>query len=145
MSFLDIKDPAERATLVKEYVTVMKIVIQRNMANRELKLAIGDELLTLFHPIGNANKQAAEETRKELEPMQKTLTDIDGDLNRSAPQPNKNVDNTFGIYVRGDGELLMGNKVVQVHGKILTVDDREYDLTPGIWAFITQKHPRASQ
>ena len=64
MSFLDIKDPAKRATLVREYVTAMKTVKRRNMANRELKLAIGDELKTLFHPIVNATKQAAEETRK---------------------------------------------------------------------------------
>ena len=80
MSFLDIKDPAERATLVKEYVTAMKTVKQRNMANHELKLAIGDELQTLFHPIVNATKQAAEESREQLEPMKKTLTDIDGAL-----------------------------------------------------------------
>ena len=58
----------------------MKTVKQRNMTNRESKLAIGDELQTLFHPIVNATKQAAEETRKELEPMKKTLTDIDGAL-----------------------------------------------------------------
>ena len=63
-SFLDIKDPAERATLVKEYVTAMKTVIQRNLANRALKLAIGDELHTLFHPIVNATKQAAGEIYK---------------------------------------------------------------------------------
>ena len=74
------KDPAERAILVKEYVTAMKTVKQRNMVNREMKLAIGDELQTLFHPIVNAAKQAAEETRKELIPMKKTLTDIDGPL-----------------------------------------------------------------
>ena len=74
MSFLDIKDPAKRATLVKEYVTAMKTVKQRIMANRELKLAIGDKLQTFFHPIVNANKQAAEETRKELEPMKEMLT-----------------------------------------------------------------------
>ena len=76
MSFLDIKDPAERATLVKEYVSAMKTVKQRNMVNREMKLAIGDELQTLFHPIVNATKQ----TRKELAPMKRTLTDIDGVL-----------------------------------------------------------------
>ena len=70
MSFLDIKDPAER-------VTAMKTVKQRNMVNREMKLAIGVELQTLFHPIVNATKQAAEETRKELEPMKETLTGID--------------------------------------------------------------------
>ena len=54
ISFLDIKDPAERATLVKEYVTVMKTVKMRNMVNREMKLAIGDELQTLFHQILHA-------------------------------------------------------------------------------------------
>ena len=70
-SFLNIKDPTKRAELVNEYVTAMKTVKQRNMMNRGMKLAIGDELQTLFHPIGNATKQAAEETRKELAPMKK--------------------------------------------------------------------------
>ena len=80
MSFLDIKDPVERATLVKEYVTAMKTVKQLNMMKREMKLAIGDELQILSHSIVNATKQAAEETRKELEPMKKKLADIDGAL-----------------------------------------------------------------
>ena len=111
MSFLDMKDPAERATLVKEYVTAMETVKQRNMANRELKLAIGDELQTLFHPIVNSTKQAAEDIRKELEPMKKTLTDIDGALSAQ----RENVDNTFGIYMNQDGEIAMGNKIVQVN------------------------------
>ena len=103
MSFLDIKDPAERATLVKEYVTAMKTVKQRNMVNREMKLAIGDELQTLFHPIVNATKQAAEHTRKELAPMKKTLTDIDGALaaqhvDARPPPPSKTANTTFGFY-----------------------------------------------
>ena len=76
MSFRDIKDPAERVTLVKEYVTAMKTVKQRNMMKRELKLVIGDELQTLFRPIVNATKKATEETRKELKPMKKMLVDI---------------------------------------------------------------------
>ena len=46
MSFLVIKDPAERVTLVEQYVTAMKTFKQCNMTNRELKLAIGDELQT---------------------------------------------------------------------------------------------------
>ena len=48
MSFLDIKDPPERATPVKEYVTAMKTVKQCNVANRELNLAIGDLKCKLF-------------------------------------------------------------------------------------------------
>ena len=136
MSFLDIKNPSKRVVLVKEYVTAMKTVKQHNMVNREMKLAIGDKLQTLFHPIVNASKQTAEETRKELAPMKKMLTDIDGALNHAAEAPSKppplDDDSTFGLYTRQDGQLAMGNKVVQVDSDILTVDDTEYKLTPGL-------------
>ena len=64
ISFLDIKDLTERATLLKEYGTAMKTVKQRNMVNREMKLAIGDEPQTLFHPIVNATKQAVKKLGK---------------------------------------------------------------------------------
>ena len=108
MSF-DIKDPAERATLVKEYVTTMKTVKQGNMVNREMKLAIGDELQTLFHPIVNATKQVAEETWKEIAPMKKTLTDIDGALTAqrstdARPRLDETTDTTL-VYSRNK----MGN------------------------------------
>ena len=72
MSFLDIKDPVERTTLVKDYVTAMKTFKQHNMINREMMLAIADELQFVI-----AAKQATEETGKEFVPMKKTLTDID--------------------------------------------------------------------
>ena len=73
-----------------------------------MKLANGDELQTLFHPIVNANKQAAEETRKVLAPMKKTLTDINGTLTAqratdARPPLNKNTDTTLGVYMRQDG------------------------------------------
>ena len=114
-----------------------------------MKLAIGDELQTLFHPIVNATKQAAEETSKELEPMKKALADFAGDLKPvAAPQPGINVDTTFGIYRRKDGkcrELQMASEIVGVNENTLTVGDTEYDLTPGIWAFIMQIHPQVSQ
>ena len=89
MLLLDIKDPSKRATLVKEDVTAMKTVKQGNM-NREMKLAIGDELQTIFHPIANATKQAPDETRKEIAPMKKTLTDVDEALEaqRAAEVPS---------------------------------------------------------
>ena len=147
MSFLDIKYPAERATLVKEYVTAMKTVKQRNMANQELKLVIGDELQTLFHPIVNATKQAAEETRKELEPMKQTLTGIDRALaaKRVAHSPPQDKYITFCIYRRGDEKLVMGSKVVQIDEYKKTVDGTEYDLTPGLYALIMLKHPQTTR
>ena len=80
MSCLDIKDPTKRAAVVNEYDTAMKTVKLRNMTNREMKLAIGDELQALFHPIVNATKQAAKETVNDLAAAKKALTDIDGAL-----------------------------------------------------------------
>ena len=98
------------------------------------------KLQTPFLPIVNTNKQTAEEIRKELAPMNKTLTDVDGALAAIA-------DITFGIYKKRDGQLGMGSKVVRfdVNRKVITVDDREYKLTPGILVLITQTHPRAVQ
>ena len=57
MSFLDIKDPAKRTALVDEYVNAMKTVRRRNMVNRVMKLAIGEELQILFHTIVSALKR----------------------------------------------------------------------------------------
>ena len=54
MSFLDIEDPAKRTALVDEYVKTTKTVRRRNMVNSEMKLAIGEELQTLFHLIVSA-------------------------------------------------------------------------------------------
>ena len=128
----------------------MKTVKQRNMMKRELKLAIGDQLQTLSHPIVNTTKHSAGETRKELEPMKKTLADIDGALNRplAGPGPRvKNVDTTFGIFRRQDGQLQMGSEIVKIseNGTILDVDGVEYDLTSGLHTLIVQKHPRPNQ
>ena len=102
------------------------------------------------------SKQAAEKTRKELEPMKKKLSDINGALKASidgalkpvaALQLGKNLDTTFGIYRRKDGQLQMGNKIVEVdeNQRVLKVDGRKYDFTPGLWTFITQKHPQVRQ
>ena len=48
LSFPDMTDPAKRTALVDEYVKAMKTVRRRNMVNREMKLAIAEELQTLF-------------------------------------------------------------------------------------------------
>ena len=151
MPFLDINDQSKRAALVKEYVTAMKTVKQRNMVNREMKLAIGEEVQTFFHTIVNATKQAAaEETRKELALMKKTLMELWQLMVFEAPSKtsqSKNTDITFGLYRKQDGQRSMGNKVVRldVNGKTLTVDDTEYTLTPSLFVLITRKHPRACQ
>ena len=138
MSFLDTKDPSKRVTLVKVYVIAMKNVKQRNLVIRVIKLVIGHELQNSFPPNCHVTKQAAEETRKELAPIKKTLMDIDGAVAaQGAPSrssPNKNTDMTFGIHKKRDGQISMGNIGVQidVNGKTLTIDDIEYKLTQSL-------------
>ena len=80
MSFLNITDPAKRTALVEEYVKALKTVRQRIMVNPQMKLAIGEVLQSLFHPIFSATKLAAEKTAEELAPVKKALNDIDGTL-----------------------------------------------------------------
>ena len=111
MSFLDIKDPAKHKALVDEYVKVMKTVRRRNMVNRERKLAIGEELQTLFHPIVSATIQAAEKTAEELVPVKKAL--IAQQQHTIPPSPTQK-DLTFGIHATGDGWYAMGNSMVAI-------------------------------
>ena len=146
MSFLDIKDPANRTALVDEYVKAMKTIRRRDMVNREMKLAIGEEPQALFHPIASATKQATEKTAEELVPVKKALEDIDGALKaqqHSKPPPSPpQKDLTFGIHATGDGRYAMGNSIVYIAGNTLKVDDKENELTPGLRMLILYKNPR---
>ena len=149
MSFLDKKDPAKRTALVDEYVKAMKTVRRRNMVNCEMKLAIEEEMQTLFHPIVSATKQAAEKTAEELAPVKKALVDIDGTLKaqkrtmvRPSPPSPPQKDLTFGIHATGDGRNTMGNSIVHIEGNTLKVGDKVYELTPGWRMLIVYKKPR---
>ena len=77
--------------------------------------------------------------------LKKTVTDIGEALNRAIV--SKNIDTTYGIFERQDGQLGRGSKVLRLdeNEKILTVDDTEYKLTPGLRALITLKLPRPAQ
>ena len=143
MSFLDIKDPTKLS---------MKTVRRRNMVNREMKLAIGEELQTLSNRIVSATKHAAEKTVEELAPVKKALEDTDGTLKAqqrtiarprppSPPSPPQKY-LTFGIHATGEGRNAMGSSIVHLEGNTLKVDDKEYELTPGLRMLILYKKPR---
>ena len=128
----------------------LDIKVRRNMVNREIKLAIGEELQTLFHPIVSATKQAAEKTVEELIPVKKALEDSDGTLKaqrrtivRPPPSPPSPPQKDLtGIHITGDGRNAMGNSIVHIEGNTLKVDDKEYELTPGSRMLILYKKPR---
>ena len=54
---------------------------------------------------------------------------------------NKNkTDKTFGIYSK-DGDFLSETQPIQVEGDDMTVDDKTYKGTPGLWELMTMKKP----
>ena len=77
--------------------------------------------------------------------MKKTLTDIDGALNRATDvKSSKDIVTTYGFYME-DGQLSMGIKAVQQNGHTLIVDVIVYKFTPGLRALITLKQPQSTQ
>ena len=59
----------------------------------------------------------------------------------SPPSPPRK-DLTFGIHATGDGRNAMGNSIVHIEGNTLKVDDKDYELTPGLRMLILYKKPR---
>ena len=76
--------------------------------------------------------------------MKEMLTGIDRALTAqcvgATPQLGKDI--TFGIYRRGDGKLVMRNKIVQIDESNKTcVYGTVYDVTPGLCVL---KHPQTT-
>ena len=72
--------------------------------------------------------------------MKKALEDIYGALKaqqqgtiplQSPPSPPQK-DLTFGIHATGDGRYVLGYSTVHIEGNTLKVNDKEYELTPGL-------------
>ena len=140
MSFLDIK---KKGRVEKEYVDAMQTVRKRNMHTCEEKLAIGEELNTLFKPVVQATEKAASENKKEMEELRGTLNPIDFAATR---RKVKNDDKTFGPYRTKTGKLHLGVSEIKQErigdADQLVVGCKRYDLTPGFNALLTQVHPK---
>ena len=63
-------------------------------------------------------------------------------IGRPPPPSPPQKDLTFGIHATGDGRNAVGNSIVHIEGNTLKVDDKEYELTPGLRMLILYKKPR---
>ena len=56
----------------------------------------------------------------------------------------ENIDETFSIFEKNDGQLQMGNEIVTLNenGTTLNTEDNEYDYTTGLQDLIWLKRPR---
>ena len=114
------------------------------MHTREEKLAIGEELNTMFKPVVQATEKAASENKKEIEELRGVLE----------PTPVKtpkvisvrNDDKTFGSYRISTGKLHLGvsdlkQEKARDGSDWLVVGPQKYEVTPGFSALLTQIHP----
>ena len=164
MSFIDIEDPEKRDRIVADYVATIRRVQQRSEDEKSVGLAKRAELERTFNPIIKATEQSTKAITQSLDPIRDELKTVSEKLPDQAPprrkriwdedtgrtaidyylDHEKNLDKYYGIKEE-DGNLVLGNKQVLVddENSNITVDDRVYEGTPGLWALIMLASPPA--
>ena len=149
MSFLDIPDPKERDKIVSDYLATRHRIQQRNEDDRATGFAKQEQLNTIFNPIVEAQRETTRELKSlktvEKRPIlyrKRTWDDRSSPLDYYQREyPQKNQEKYFGI-VNNEGQLVMGNKIVNVKNNDIIVDDVVYEGTPGLWSLVMEAVPK---
>ena len=165
MSFLNITDPKKRDAIVKEYLATISRIKHRNLQERAHDFANHEMLEESFEPVIRSSAKSAEAITNELIPIKEGITALNAKLQsptvktESEPetksveeepkmyqkllqgQAETNIDNYFGISVNAENEYMMGDKVIELSGNDIIVDDVTYKGTPGLWNLILLKKP----
>lgn len=167
MSFLNISDPRKRHAIVKEYLATIKRIKNRNLAERAHDFAHHESLEESLEPVVRSTAASTEAITKELVPIKEGITALNTKLqtSKSEPKPEpepepepeehyenifeqlveetspEKLDDYFGIVVTEANEYAMGDKIVQLSGNDINVDDIHYKGTPGLWSLIMFKKP----
>ncbi|XP_065682410.1 uncharacterized protein LOC136095592 [Hydra vulgaris] len=159
MSFLDIVDPKKRNEAFKELERLKKGIYQ-DAVNE--KLGFNDlqyDLGNLYKPIidsqsGIKENLAKLENKADLAitlsnypaimdvPESKivSLGTIATNYLKSAYSNKKAADFTFGIHSK-DGKLYIGKKPILISNNDITIDDKKYIGTNGLWELLTKSSP----
>ncbi|XP_065677341.1 uncharacterized protein LOC136092737 [Hydra vulgaris] len=159
MSFLDIVDPKKRNEAFKELERLKKGIYQ-DAVNE--KLGYNDlqyDLSNLYKPIidsqsGIKENLAKLENKADLAitlsnypaimdvPESKivSLGTIATNYLKSAYSNKKAADFTFGIHSK-DGKLYIGKKPILISNNDITIDDKKYIGTNGLWELLTKSSP----
>ena len=140
MSFLNIKDPEERAATIEDYLALKKRIKESNLEERGNLMDRRRELEETFKLIVASNEQMTRDIIKDLEPITEGLHELNRNLEMRKPQriagkrkrenmygplaariyrnylnPNVQVDKTFGIRYE-DGKPMIGDKLIDIVG-----------------------------
>jgi len=162
MSFIDITDPKKRDVIVAEYLSTMKRIQKRNIDERIQDLVHKEQLDDLFTPMVKSNEESTASLVNELRPLREEIKNVAHTYRRKPLKAQKrgwdesrgnaldfylnnvdtkSIDSYFGIQRMENGTLMMGNKIIQMDGNDIVVDDVKYNGTPGLWSLIMSMNP----
>ena len=169
MSFLNIADPKKRDIIVKDYLTLVKELQQKNLNEKAGELARVENLKKVFEPVVQSTEKSTTAITKELTPLREEMRNLNQNLVAeqrligikrkhdviSAPPPQnflqyylnrrdkKILDKYFGIQYTHDGRYMMGDKEVRIDkDSNIHVDGITYEATAGLWALVMESTPK---
>lgn len=170
MSFLKITDPAKRDFIVEEYMKSKKTIQHNSLSEKLGDIGLQRELRKLYKPITETQSGTSRDIATALQALPSSLKAIQlprypsikayeddpvqdvrtlelGEIAAKYLQQyasnRKLTDTTFGINAR-DGEFYIGDERLTIQGDDITVGDKTYTGTPGLWELLTMAKPNKS-
>ena len=162
MSFLKIRDPVKRDSIVKEYLDLKKNIRGNLLSERTGEQDLQTDLSKFFKPITETQKATAREITEELKPFKEGIKNLPQAITFPAypsiqafKEPLEGEDTQFiGViaekYLKKlttdkadrNGNFYIGNKPVVIIDNNIVVDGEEYEGMPGLWELIVSKNPK---
>lgn len=166
MSFLKIEDPAKRDLIVNEFLKRKKNIQQNFLSEKLGDIGLQEDLTKIFKPITENQSTIYKEIRENsavlkalpssfkaiqlpqypaieaYEDAVETLElgKIASEYLKKYTSNKKLTDTTFGIYSK-NGNFYIGDKAISIHNDDITIGDKTYVGTPGLWELITMTKP----
>lgn len=148
MSFYRITDPKKRDDMVKDYVSTMKRLRQRDLQDRLGEFNYQQEQERQYKPIIESNAQTVKQIKKvkasdkqlkeepKEEPKEEESVTLFDELKSKILSKDPDVDSSYGIVFKEDGKTFMGSKPVTIQNDDIVVGSQVYDGTVGLWRLI---------
>ena len=150
MAFIDIKNPRERDRIVQDYIQTVQRVKERTEDEKAQGMHTKAQLSKAFSPIIEATKDSTTKITEEMK-KSRAATELDKgywdkDYAKSAIDYyldlKKNKDSYYGIQKTNEGYVMGDKSIIIDKDSNITIDDRTYNATPGLWQLIMLNNPK---
>ena len=142
MAFIDIPNAKKRDEIVQNYLSTITQVQQRNEDEKASNLKKQKFLEKTFEPIVRATEKSTVAITEELKKKKEKEEEGVEFLSHYLSLDKKILDNYFGIQRKADGSLVMGKTKITTIGSKITIDDKTFETTPGLWSLIMLNNPQ---